>query len=77
VAWYKIPRMAKDVAAIRRWGTSRAVVISRRVQKQLSWPLREVIHVSVENDAIVMRPINLPASASIAMPAAASNQARS
>jgi len=68
--------MAKNVAAIRRWGTSRAVVISRRVQKQLTWPLREVIHVSVENDAIVMRPISFTVASAIPMPSDAGWKAR-
>lgn len=49
--------MATGVQSVRRWGNSRAVVITKRVQKQLSWPLREVIHVSVEDDAIVLRPL--------------------
>ncbi|HZD31616.1 MAG TPA: hypothetical protein VE779_08135 [Candidatus Angelobacter sp.] len=39
------------------------MVISRRVQKALTWPLREVLHVSVEGDAIVLRPITLPGDA--------------
>ena len=49
--------MSLAVQAVRRWGNSRAVVISKRVQSQLSWALREVIHVSVEDDAIVLRPV--------------------
>lgn len=47
----------KSVQTVRRWGNSRAVVITQRVQKQLTWSLREVVHVSVEDDAIVLRPI--------------------
>lgn len=52
--------MPKNISAVRRWGNSRAVVISQRVQEQLTWALREVVHVSVEDDAIVLRPLQLP-----------------
>jgi antitoxin component of MazEF toxin-antitoxin module len=52
--------MANAVAAVRRWGCSRAVVISQQIQKQLTWSVREVIHVSVEDDCIVLRPIIFP-----------------
>jgi antitoxin component of MazEF toxin-antitoxin module len=55
--------MAKHVQAVRRWGNSRAVIISRRVQDQITWPLRELVHVSVEDDAIVLRPVSFPRTA--------------
>jgi len=54
--------MAKGIAAIRRWGNSRAAIITKQVQEQLSWPLREVVFVSVEDDAIVLRPVHFPPS---------------
>jgi antitoxin component of MazEF toxin-antitoxin module len=53
----------RQIQAVRRWGTSRAVVITRRVQSQVSWPLREVVHVSVEDDAIVLRPVTITVGA--------------
>jgi antitoxin component of MazEF toxin-antitoxin module len=49
----------QQVQAVRKWGNSRAVVITRRVQRQLSWSLREVVHVCVEGDAIVLRPVRV------------------
>jgi hypothetical protein len=39
------------------------VVITRRVQKQLSWRLREIVHVSVEDDAIVLRAVRITVGA--------------
>ena len=55
--------MARGVQAVRRWGTSRAVIISRQIQEQITWPLREVVFVSVEDDAIVLRPVTFPPGA--------------
>lgn len=55
--------MAKHVQAVRRWGNSRAVVISQRVQDLVTWPLRELVHVSVEHDRIVLGPVNFPKGA--------------
>jgi antitoxin component of MazEF toxin-antitoxin module len=51
--------LIQSVQAVRKWGNSRAVVITRRVQRQLTWNLREVVHVSVVDDAIVLRPVRV------------------
>lgn len=50
----------KNVVAVRRWATSRAVVIPRHIQRLLSWRVGDVLHISVENNTVVLRPIELP-----------------
>ena len=51
------------------------MIISQRVQDQITWPLRELVHVSVEDDAIVLRPVAFPPKSPHASRAKAAGEA--
>lgn len=49
----------KHVVAVRKWGNSRAVVIPKDLQKQLSWRVGQVMYVTVETNKLVFRPVEV------------------
>jgi antitoxin component of MazEF toxin-antitoxin module len=67
----------KQVVAVRKWGQSVAVALPSPIAKELGWTVRDVLHVDIQGDALVLQRVTMPKARALApAPEAAAPEAR-